>query len=91
MTGVSQSELFRIKNVDGTYRWEVFEALIIYKSTTKNILLCEREDIWERKSDRDVLLPVFCRSFGISGYNAIQPETQAESSLFRTLCEDSPY
>lgn len=91
MTGVSQSELFRIKNVDGTYRWEVFEALIIYKSTTKNILLCEREDIWERKSDRDALLPVFCRSFGISGYNAIQPETQAESSLFRTLCEDSPY
>ena len=91
MTGVSQSELFRIKNVDGTYRWEVFEALIIYNSTTKNILLCEREDIWERKSDRDALLPVFCRSFGISGYNAIQPETQAESSLFRTLCEDSPY
>lgn len=89
--GASAAELLRIKGVDGTYRWEVFEALIIYKSTTKNILLCEREDIWERKSDRNTLLPEFCRSFGLSETGTIRPEVLAESSLFRTLCETSPY
>ena len=64
---------------------------MIYKSTAKNILLCEREDIWERKRDRDVLLPVFCQSFGISGTGAVQPQTLAERGLFRALCEASPY
>lgn len=90
-SGAFATELVRIKSADGTYRWKVFEALIIYKSKTKNILLCEREDIWARKVDRDSLLPVFCRSFGISEIGDINPETFAESSLFRVLCESSPY
>ena len=89
--GAPQAEIVRIRRADGTYRWTVFEALMIYKSTTKNILLCEREDIWERKSDRDTLLPAFCRSFGISGTGTARPETQVESSLFRALSSDSPY
>ncbi len=89
--GATATELLRIKSADGTYRWKVFEALVIYKSATKNILLCEREDIWERKGDRDTLLPVFARSFGISDTGSIRPETYAESSLFRVLCETSPY
>lgn len=64
---------------------------MIYKSATKNILICEREDIWERKSDRDVLLPVLCRSFGISDTGDMQPEAMEESRLFRVLRSDSPY
>ena len=43
--GSIQSEVVRIRRADGTYRWTVFEALMIYKSVAKNILLCEREDI----------------------------------------------
>lgn len=89
--GAAKSEVVRIRQGDGTYRWTVFEALLIYKSTTKNVLLCEREDIWERKSDRDTLLPVLSRSFGISETGSVRPETLAESSLFRSLCEASPY
>ena len=89
--GASAAELIRIKGVDGTYRWEVFEALLIYKSTTKNILLCERQDIWERKSDRNTLLPEFCRSFGLSENGTVRAETLTESSLFRTLRENSPF
>ena len=89
--GAVQAEIVRIRRADGTYRWTVFEALMIYKSATKNILLCEREDIWERKGDRDTLLPVFSRSFGILEAGTVRPETIAESSLFRALCNDSPY
>ena len=89
--GTPQAEIVRIRREDGAYRWTVLEALMIYKSATKNILLCEREDIWERKGDRDELLPVFSRSFGISEAGTVRPETIAESSLFRTLCSDSPY
>ena len=89
--GTIQAELVRIQRADGSYRWTVLEALMIYKSTAKNILLCEREDIWERKRDRDVLLPVFCQSFGISGTGAVQEQTLAQSGLFRALCEVSPY
>jgi len=89
--GGIQSEVVRIRRADGTYRWTVFEALMLYKSAAKNVLLCEREDIWERKGDRETLLPALCRSFGISKTSAVRPETLAESSLFRSLCEASPY
>lgn len=89
--GAAQAEIVRIRREDGAYRWTVLEALMIYKSATKNILLCEREDIWERKGDRDELLPAFSRSFGISETGTVRPGTIAESSLFRTLCSDSPY
>ena len=89
--GLIQSEVVRIRRADGTYRWSVFEALMLYKSTAKNILLCEREDIWERKRDRETLLPEFCRSFGISEGTTTRPEISDEANLFRTLCETSPY
>lgn len=89
--GATQTEIVRIRREDGTYKWTVFEALMIYKSATKNILISEREDIWERKSDRDVLLPVLCRSFGISDTGDMQPEAMEESRLFRVLRSDSPY
>ncbi len=84
-------EVVRIRQADGTYRWSVFEALVINKSPTKNILLCEREDIWEKKSDRDALFPVFCRTFGVPGCSAAPPETSEEGGLFRALRAASPY
>ena len=89
--GSAQGELARIRREDGTYRWTVFEALVVYKSAKKNILLSEREDIWERKGDRDKLLPAFCRSFGVLETGTVRPETLMESSLFRALCMYSPY
>ncbi|SFO24812.1 diguanylate cyclase (GGDEF) domain-containing protein [Eubacterium pyruvativorans] len=90
-SGTARSEVVRIRRTDGTYRWTVFEALMIFKSGMNTTLLCEQEDIWERKKDRDTLLPVFCRSFGISQNEELQPEILAESSLFRELCSSSPY
>ena len=85
------TELVRVRREDGTYRWTVFDAMVIFKSLTKNILLCEREDIWERKHSRDTLLPVFCRSFGVGTCAAGVQAEPAESSLFRALRDRSPY
>ncbi|WP_194608894.1 EAL domain-containing protein [Clostridium vitabionis] len=89
--GTAPTEVIRIRAADGNYRWTVLRALMIYKSAAKTILLCEQEDLWERKSDRDTLLPEFCRSFGISRPDTVRPEMLAESSLFRALRSDSPY
>lgn len=89
--GPIRAGLVRIRRADRTYRWAVFEAIVMYKSEAKNVLLCERDDIWEKKGDRDTLLPIFCRSFGILETGAVRPETLDESSLFRALCNDSPY
>ena len=88
---VHTADLFRIRKEDGSYRWTVFEALQIYKSLTHNILLCEREDIWERKEDRKTLLPVFCRSFGVETCSGMASAVTRDSSLFRTLRLCSPY
>ncbi|MDX8420564.1 EAL domain-containing protein [Stecheria sp. CLA-KB-P133] len=89
--GTVRRELVRIRNENGTYRWTVFEALVNYKSAAKNILLCEREDIWEKMDERDQLLPLFLQSFGSAKTTPAQQQTLAQSSLFRALCEDSPY
>lgn len=89
-SGNTQIELVRIRKNDGSYRWTVFEAMIIYKSLHKNILLCEREDIWEQKRDRETLLPDFCRSFGITACSCA-PGISEESYLFHTLKEYGPY
>lgn len=86
-----RAEILRVRTADGTYRWAVFEALVLYKSKAKNLLLCEREDIWERKRDRDALLPEFCQSFGVPGYGTDPTEEVKDGDLFRTLCDASPY
>lgn len=86
-----QIELVRIRNNNGSYRWTVFEAMMIYKDLHKNILLCEREDIWEQKSDREELLPDFCRSFGMKACASSAPDMSQERSLFHVLKEYGPY
>lgn len=86
-----RAEILRVRTADGTYRWAVFETLMLYKSKTRNLLLCEREDVWERKNDRDRLLPLFCQSFGAPGYSTELTEEVKERNLFRTLCDTSPY
>ena len=88
--GRGVSEIVRVRREDGMYRWTIFEALVIDKSRTKNILLCEREDIWERKRDRKALLPEFCRSFGVETSGSRTGE-QPEKVLFDKLLGFSPY
>ncbi|MDD6789513.1 MAG: EAL domain-containing protein, partial [Lachnospira sp.] len=93
-SGGGISEVVRVRHEDGNYHWTVFEALLIYKSRAKNILICEREDLWEKKRDRDRLLPDFCRSFNVRACGSTccgDTDEQPGRSLFQTLCSDSPY
>jgi diguanylate cyclase (GGDEF)-like protein len=60
-------DLFRVRREDGAYHWTVYHAIVLNETTPRNILLCEREDIWEAKTkaDRDQLLPVMVDSMGV--------------------------
>lgn len=52
-------EMFRVKRPDGRFVWMIFDAIVIYKSTAKDILICVRENIWERQENLHALLPKF--------------------------------
>lgn len=41
-------EMFRVQKPNGRFVWMIFDAIVIYKSATKDILICVRENIWER-------------------------------------------
>ncbi|MGN0364009.1 MAG: EAL domain-containing protein [Bilifractor sp.] len=60
------TDLFRIKRTDGSWHWSVVHALVLMKTKSRDILLANREDIWERQQNRGWLLPLFLQSFGIS-------------------------
>lgn len=60
------ADLFRIRQRNGSYKWKIFHAIILFKDENRNILICVREDLWERKdtSFHRSLLPVFTASLG---------------------------
>lgn len=79
-------DLFRIRREDGTYRWTVFLALVLFREKEKGLLLCERPDIWETYPERKALLPVFVASLS-SGSDSpdIQTPTWERSLLYAFL------
>ena len=52
-------EMFRVQKPNGRFVWMIFDAIVIYKSATKDILICVRENIWERQENLYALLPQF--------------------------------
>lgn len=60
------ADLFRIKREDGSWRWTTFHALVLMKTPSRDILLAEQEDLWERHPNRSWLLPDFLKSFALS-------------------------
>ena len=52
-------EMFRVQKPNGRFVWMIFDAIVIYKSATKDILICVRENIWERQENLYTLLPQF--------------------------------
>ncbi len=59
------ANLFRVRREDGTYRWEVFIAVVLTRTAHKDILFCKFDDVMERQRDVSALLPVFAASFGM--------------------------
>lgn len=71
------ADLFRIRQRNGSYKWKIFHAIILFKDADRNILICVREDLWERKdtSFHNSLLPVFTASLGYPVQKAPAPQT----------------
>lgn len=58
--------MFRIRKPDGSYKWMIFDAVAIHLQGVHDVLLCVREDIWERQGDLYALLPKFVESLGVT-------------------------
>ncbi len=55
--------LFRVRRPDGRYHWSVFHAIVFFKHESRDVMLLEREDIWERQENREEMLDPFVASF----------------------------
>lgn len=62
--------LFRVHREDGRYHWSVFHAIVFFKHPYRDVLLLEREDIWERGRTRQELFQTFAATF--SANNAME-------------------
>jgi diguanylate cyclase (GGDEF)-like protein len=80
--------VFRVRREDGNYRWTVFEALLMHNSPERNILLVEREDLWDTSPERNLVLPELLASYGLSEKS--MPEADSlEHSLLQSILNES--
>ena len=81
-------EMFRVQKANGRFVWMIFDAIVIYKSACKDILLCVRENIWERQANLYALLPQFLPY--LDGAQTRQSSVEEEAALWRAICNVSP-
>lgn len=79
-------EMFRVKKPDGRFVWMIFDAIVIYKSAAKDILICVRENIWERQENLHTLLPQFLPYLQPPEVEPLQDA----ASLWHSACNFSP-
>lgn len=79
-------EMFRVKKPDGRFVWMIFDAIVIYKSAAKDILICVRENIWERQENLHALLPQFLPYLQPPEVEPLQDA----ASLWHSACNFSP-
>ena len=79
--------LFRVHREDGRYHWTVFHAIVFFKHPFRDVLLLEREDIWEREQNRQELFQTFASTFSASDAGKISCDAGSESGcgLFSAL------
>lgn len=53
------SDIFRVKREDGQYHWTIFFAILLFKSQSKDIVICERQDFWESHKDDQTFKEAF--------------------------------
>ena len=77
-------EMFRVQKPNGRFVWMIFDAIVIYKSATKDILICVRENIWERQENLYTLLPQFLADLNP---DRLPPSpADEESAIWRAVC-----
>ena len=76
------NNVFRVKQKDGNYRWKEFDAIVLYKSQSKDLLLCLRDATMERLREREEKVPEFFESFGYVPRNETRDYNQQNSQIF---------
>ena len=80
--------MFRVQKPNGRFVWMIFDAIVIYKSATKDILICVRENIWERQENLYTLLPQFLADLNP---DRLPPSpADEESAIWRAVWNFSP-
>ncbi len=82
------TNLFRVRHDDGSYRWAVFDAVVLTRTEHKDILFCKRDDVMERQRDVSTLLPAFAASFGIP-LHADRAEDDLRANLWQSYADFS--
>ena len=81
-------EMFRVQKPNGRFVWMIFDAIVIYKSAAKDILICVRENIWERQENLYTLLPQFLADLNP---DRLPPSpADEEAALWRAVWNFSP-
>lgn len=75
------NNVFRVKQKDGNYRWKEFDAIVLYKSQSKDLLLCLRDATMERLREREEKVPEFFESFGYVPRNETRDYNQQNSQI----------
>lgn len=81
--------MFRIREADGSYKWMVFDAVVVHLRGTHDILLCVRDDIWGRQEDLRDLLPKFVHSQGLTVCEE-QPAPAELPALWQSVMDFAP-
>ncbi len=79
-------DLFRVRREDGAYHWTVYHAVVLDEASPRSVLLCEREDIWEFKEDRDQLLPVMVESMRVGPAVTVGSTRDIYRELILAMC-----
>lgn len=80
------TNLFRARRDGGSYHWMVFDAIVLTRTPSRDILLCVRDEVMERQRDVSSLLPTFASSFGVT-LNAGDSEGDLRASLWQSFVD----
>ena len=83
------ANFFRVRRADGTYRWMVFDAIVLSHEEKADIILCSHDDVMEKRPDLVTLLPAFAASWGFPLAEA-RVEVDLSWSLWRAVVDFAP-
>jgi diguanylate cyclase (GGDEF)-like protein len=77
--------MFRMRLEDGNYVWREFDALSVGQETDGNLFFCIKDTPMEWIRDRETVLPLFLRSYGLKDGLKKAPVPCLEGSLLSAM------
>ena len=76
---------FRVLGPEGSYRWLNFTFLVLFKSKSRDLLLCISRDILDQQPDRAALLGEILKSYGLLPDEYLKESHNATDRLWSAL------